>query len=157
MWCDVLLPLIYLKMWKNFIYRHSCRLPDLRSREVVFRLRISPPIWSPNQNGSKCSVRNLCRPDFCKNPRKFASLPCPFKLPSQLKRWCPILLLCRVLYSAPSSQRYWNRRYNISIWTTESNVFFKYFKYSWVQKEVPVSGLQQRQSMVIVYKSQSCT
>jgi hypothetical protein len=35
------------------------------------------------------------------------------------------------------SQRYWNRRYNISIWMMKSNVFFKYFKYfkhSWAQK-----------------------
>jgi len=49
-------------------------------------------------------------------------------------------------------QRYWNRRYNISIWKTKSNVFFKYFKYSWAQKGTPVSGFQQRHSMVIVYK-----
>jgi hypothetical protein len=77
--CDVLLPLIYLKVWKNCIYRHSCRLPDSASLGVVFRLRISPRIRSPNQNGSKRSVRNLCRADFWKNPRKSASLPCPFK------------------------------------------------------------------------------
>ncbi len=76
--CDVLLPLIYLKCWKFFIYRHSCRLPDSASRGVVFRLQIYPRIRSPNWNGSKCSVRNLRRTDFCKNPRKSASLPCPF-------------------------------------------------------------------------------
>ncbi len=64
---------------KNCIYRHSSRLPDSASRGVVFRLRISPQIRSPIRNGSKCSVRNLCRTDFCKNPRKSASLPCPFK------------------------------------------------------------------------------
>ncbi len=34
----------------------------------------------------------------------------------------------------------------------EINVFFKYFKHSWAQKETPVSGFQQRHSMVIVYK-----
>ena len=78
--CNVLSPLIYLKVWKNCVYKHSCRLPDSASRGVVFRLRISPRIRSPNRNGSKCSVNNLCRTDFCKNPRKSASLPCPFKL-----------------------------------------------------------------------------
>jgi len=59
---------------------HSCRLPDSASRGVVFRLRISPRIRSQNRNGSKCSVRNLGRTDLCKNPRKSASLPCPFNL-----------------------------------------------------------------------------
>jgi hypothetical protein len=58
---------------------HSCRLPDSASRGVVFRIRISPRSRSQNLNGSKCSVRDLCRTDFCKNPRKSASLPCPFK------------------------------------------------------------------------------
>jgi hypothetical protein len=77
--CNVLTPLIYLKVEKNCIYRHSCRLPDSASRGVVFRLRISPRIRSTNRNGSKYSVRNLCRTDFSKNPRKSASLPCPFK------------------------------------------------------------------------------
>ena len=45
---------------------------------LVFRLRISLRIRSPNRNGSKFSVRNLCRTDICKNPRKSASLPCPY-------------------------------------------------------------------------------
>ncbi len=44
-------------------------------------------------------------------------------------------------------QRYWNRRYNISIWMTKSNVFFQYLKHSWAQKEIPVSGFQQRHSI----------
>ncbi len=35
---------------------------------------------------------------------------------------------------------------------TKSNVFFKYFKYSWAQKEIPVSGFQQRHSMVAEFK-----
>ncbi len=47
-------------------------------KKNLFRLRISPWIRSPNRNGAKCSVRNLCRTDFCENPRKSASLPCPF-------------------------------------------------------------------------------
>jgi hypothetical protein len=63
---------------------HSCRLPDSASRGVVFQLRISPRIRSQNRNGSKCSVRDLCRTDLCKNPRKSASLPCPFNLWSLL-------------------------------------------------------------------------
>jgi hypothetical protein len=49
-------------------------------------------------------------------------------------------------------QKYWNKRYQISIWTMKSNVFFKSFKHSWAQNETPVSGFQQRHSMVIVYK-----
>ncbi len=48
------------------------------SRGVVFRLRISPWIRSQNWIGSKGSVRNLWGTNFCKNPRKSASLPCPF-------------------------------------------------------------------------------
>jgi hypothetical protein len=59
---------------------HSCQLPDSASRGVVFRLRISPRIRSQNRNGSKYSVRDLCRTDFWKNPRKSASLPCPFNM-----------------------------------------------------------------------------
>ncbi len=58
---------------------HSCRFPDSASQGVVFRLRISLRIWSQNRNCSKCSVRDLCRTDLCKNPRKSASLPCPFQ------------------------------------------------------------------------------
>ncbi len=88
--CNVLSPLIYLKVWKNCIYGHSCRrLPDSASQGVVFRLRISPLIRSPNRNGSNFSERNLCRTDFCKNPRKSASLPCPFKSsdPSLFMQW----------------------------------------------------------------------
>jgi hypothetical protein len=73
------------------IYMHSCRLPDSASRGVVFPLRISPQIRSQNRNGSKFSVRDLCGTDLCKNPRKSASLPCPFKwsvpcLPSSFLR-----------------------------------------------------------------------
>ncbi len=72
-----------------------------------------------------------------------------------------VLLLCRTykstdikftLYKIYKGQRYWNRRYNISIWMTKSNVFFKQFKYSWAQKGTPISGFLQRHSMVIVYK-----
>jgi hypothetical protein len=57
----------------------SRRLLDSASRGVVFQLRISPRIRSQNRNGSKSSVRDLWGTDFCKNPRKSASLPCPFK------------------------------------------------------------------------------
>jgi len=56
----------------------SRQLPDSPSRRVVFRLRISPRIRSQNRNCSKCSVRDQCRTDFCKNTSKSASLPCPF-------------------------------------------------------------------------------
>jgi hypothetical protein len=48
-------------------------------------------------------------------------------------------------------QKGWNKRGHSRIWTMKSNVFFKYFKHSWAQKETPVSGFQQRHSMVIVH------
>jgi len=56
------------------------RLADSLSRGVIFRLRISPRIRSQKRNGSKDSVRDLWGTNFCKNPRKSASLPCPFNL-----------------------------------------------------------------------------
>jgi hypothetical protein len=68
----------------EFSFKHSKaesesrRLPDSASRRVVFGLRISP-IRSQNWNGSKDSVRDLWGTNFCKNPRKSASSPCPFK------------------------------------------------------------------------------
>ncbi len=57
----------------------SRRLPESPSQRVIFRLQISPQIRSQNRNGSKGSVRDLWGTNFCKNPRKSASLPCPFK------------------------------------------------------------------------------
>ncbi len=50
-----------------------------------------------------------------------------------------------------AGQKGWNKRGHFRIWTMKSNVFFKYFKHSWAQKETPVSGFQQRHSMVMVY------
>ncbi len=58
----------------------SRRLPDSTIRGVVFPIRISPRIRSQNWNGPKGSVRDSWVTNFCKNPRKFASLQCPFKL-----------------------------------------------------------------------------
>ncbi len=47
---------------------------------VDFRLRMSPQIGSQNRNGSKDSLRDLCRTDSCKkNLKKACSLQCPFK------------------------------------------------------------------------------
>ncbi len=62
----------------------SQRLPDSLSRGVVFRLRISPRIRSQKRNGSKGSVRDPWGPNFCKNPRKSASLPCPYNIAKSL-------------------------------------------------------------------------
>jgi hypothetical protein len=45
-WINVLSPLIYLKVWKKLYHRQSCRHPNSASLGVVFRLRISPQIWS---------------------------------------------------------------------------------------------------------------
>jgi hypothetical protein len=53
----------------------SRRLPVSLSLGVVFRIRISPRIRSQNRNGSKCSVRDLCRTDYnaktSENPVRF--------------------------------------------------------------------------------------
>ncbi len=65
-------------------------LPDSTSRGVVFWLRISPRFRSKNRNSSKGSVRDLWGTNFCKNPRKSASLPCPFK--SHIERLCDLLV-----------------------------------------------------------------
>jgi len=62
----------------SFLLNIQNRLPDSASRGVVFRLRISPRIRSQKRNCSKGSVRDLWGPNFCKNPRKSASLPFPF-------------------------------------------------------------------------------
>jgi hypothetical protein len=35
-------------------------------------------------------------------------------------------------------QRGLNKRGTSAIWTTKSNIFIKYFKHSWAQKETPV-------------------
>ncbi len=59
-------------------YLPSRRVADSPSRGVVFRLRISPRIRSQKLTGSKDNVRDLWGPNFCKNPRKSASLACPF-------------------------------------------------------------------------------
>jgi hypothetical protein len=55
----------------------SRRLPDSSSRGVDFRLRMSPQIRSQNRNGSKDSVRDLCRTDSCKKIEKslFIAMP----------------------------------------------------------------------------------
>ncbi len=74
-----------LRFEKNCICRQSCRLPNSHSRGVVFWLRISPRIWSQIRNGWTRSVRDLCWTGLCKNPRKSASLPCPFKRSIHIK------------------------------------------------------------------------
>jgi hypothetical protein len=64
----------------RIVESESRRLPVSLSRGVVFRLWISPRIRSQNRNGSKCSVRDLCRTDLCKNLGNSGSFPCPFNL-----------------------------------------------------------------------------
>ncbi len=68
----------------RIVESESRRLPVSLSRGVVFRIRISPRIRSQNRNGSKCSVRDLCQTDLCKNLGKFGSLPCPFNMSTSL-------------------------------------------------------------------------
>jgi hypothetical protein len=63
----------------------------------------------PISNGSKCSVTELCRTDLCKNPRKSASLPCPFnflqkKVPVRCNSMLQILLAVGVLQIKKSMQ-----------------------------------------------------
>ncbi len=70
--CNVLSPWIYLKVWNKIV--SICNLVNSPTRQVVFRL-----IRSQNWNGSNRSVKDLCQTGLCKNPRKSASLPCPFK------------------------------------------------------------------------------
>jgi hypothetical protein len=53
------------------------QLSELGSR---FLTRVSPQIRRQNRNGSKHSVKDLCRTGLCKKPRNSASLPCPFNL-----------------------------------------------------------------------------
>ncbi len=79
MLCTITIDLFKSLSGKKGNSRKSCRLPDSASQGVFFRLRISPRIRSQNRNGSKGSVRNSWGTNFCKNPRKSASLPCPFK------------------------------------------------------------------------------
>ncbi len=58
-----------------------------------------PRIRSQNRNGSKGSVRDLWLTNFCKNPRKYASLPCPFNI--NVLRFASkiIFFLCNVFAS----------------------------------------------------------
>ncbi len=78
----------------EFSFKHS--IAD--SRGVVFRLRISPRIRSQNRNGSKCSVRDLCPTDLCKNLGKSASSPCPFNSLRLFLFWIIFWFLFRPLY-----------------------------------------------------------
>jgi hypothetical protein len=94
----------------------SRRLRVSLSRGVVFRIGISPRIRSQNRNGSKCSVRDLCRTDLCKNLGKSGSFPCLFKTspPQTLQKNCiqyysNCLLLTLYL--------------NLIFWTTVFNFF----------------------------------
>jgi hypothetical protein len=57
-----------------FLMSKSRRLPDSPSLGVVFRLRISPRMRSQNRNSLKCSVKDLCRTDLCKNLQKPSKL-----------------------------------------------------------------------------------
>jgi hypothetical protein len=65
-----------------FFKTFKSRLSDSPSQGVIFLLRISPWIQSLNRNGLKGCVRDLWGTNFCKNPRKSASFPCPFKVVS---------------------------------------------------------------------------
>ncbi len=53
--------------------------PTRRVMESFFDYEYLSEFEAKNWNGSKGSVRDLWGTNFCKNPRKSASLPCPFK------------------------------------------------------------------------------
>ncbi len=59
-------------------YAESVTPRIVDSGRVVFQIRMSLRIRSKNRSGSKCSVRDSWGTNFCKNPRKSTSLPCPF-------------------------------------------------------------------------------
>jgi hypothetical protein len=96
----------------------SRQLPDSASRRVVFRLWISSKFKVKiRQNGSKRSVRDLCRTGLCKNPRKSASLPCPFKTVCESTLMFSVCRSCRVRYSSRSDRpASWRRRSHTRIW-----------------------------------------
>jgi hypothetical protein len=58
---------------------------------VYFCIKQTFRIRSQNRNGSKGSVRDLWGTNFCKNPRKSASLPCPFHILPLLLVFCVFL------------------------------------------------------------------
>ncbi len=76
---------------------------------VVFWLRISPRIRSQNRKDSKCSVRDLCRTDLCKNPRKSTSLPCPFKSVDFLSKNIAMFVLKKLYLSSFYPLKSWHR------------------------------------------------
>ncbi len=118
---------MYYDHWfeKNCIYRQSWWLPDSASWWVVFGLWISPQILSQNGNGSKGSVRDSWGTDFCKNPRKSASLPCLlnitfkayFSIKFMLKVWIS------VTYLEVSFTRLWT---GLSFFKVTVAIFFKF-------------------------------
>ncbi len=55
------------------------KLSDLANRGVFIFYEYLREFEAKNWNCSKGSVRDLWGTNFCKNPRKSASLPCPFK------------------------------------------------------------------------------
>ncbi len=77
-WCGESTTLHIINTESFLLKKFHSRLSVSVMRRVVFRIWISPQIRSQNQNGPKGSVRDSWGANFCKNPRKSASLPCPF-------------------------------------------------------------------------------
>ncbi len=55
-------------------------IPRLAESASCFSITNISENSKPKSDGLKCSVRDQCRTDLCKNLGKSASLPCPFKI-----------------------------------------------------------------------------
>jgi len=111
-------PLHYVSSRSDFgfefveIFVIEKRLLD-SSRSGVFLLQISLRIRSQNQNRSKGSVRDLSRrTGLCKNTKKSASLPCPFK-PFHFFAAVLRIRICRICMFWPSGSGCISQRYRI--------------------------------------------
>jgi hypothetical protein len=65
---------------RRVFFKHlKADFPTCRVGESFFDYEYLREFESKNRNGSKRSVRDLCRIRFMLKPRKSVSLPCPFK------------------------------------------------------------------------------
>ncbi len=76
--CNVLSPLIYLKVWKKLYLQAILLTPRLGELGSGFTNNSANS--KPKLERLERSVRDLCRTGLCKNPRKSVSLPCHFKI-----------------------------------------------------------------------------
>ncbi len=76
----MLSPLIYLKVWKKIVsIGILVDSPTQRVGDWFFDYEYLPASSKPKLEQLKRNVMDLCWTGLCKNPKKSASLPCPFK------------------------------------------------------------------------------